>query len=503
MRPLLFSLALVGLGHAAVAQTPSPAPVPAQTPAPAAAPDTSGPIPVLTLDEALALARSNNPTYQQTRNNRDVASAQLRTTYGSLLPSVDANFGTLFREGRQQFFGGQAFGATSDVLSSSYDLTLTAQYGLATFINPRAQRANVRAADAEVTGAGEQLRTGVAQQYFTVLQQQARAVLQDTLLATTQTQLELARAREAVGSATLLDVRRAEVAVGQQQVASLQAHNLVEVEKLRLFQQLGVQQPPNVRLTSEFPVTEPKFTAEELLQLARRANPTLNAARARESAANLGYRSAQSEYTPTLRLQTGWGGYTNQYTDEGFVLSNALQAAQSQCFSNLGPAPTPDQAAACENLALTPQQRDAALGGNDQFPFSFQRNPWEARAVVSIPIFNGFTREQRVQEAAATRADARYGVRAQELALTATVTAAYLNLVTSVRSVAIQEANARAARDALTLAEERFRVGANSFLDVTQARSDYERAETDLINARYDFQRNFAALESAVGRPLR
>jgi outer membrane protein len=290
MRPLLFSLALVGLGHAAAAQTPAPAPT--QPPAPAA--DSTGLTPVLTLEEALALARNNNPTYQQTRNNRDVASAQLRSSYGAFLPSVDASFGTLFREGRQQFFGGQAFGATSDVLSSSYDLTLTAQYGLANFINPRAQRANVHAAEADVTGAGETLRTGVAQQYFTVLQAQARAGLQDTLLATTRTQLELARAREAVGSATLLDVRRAEVAVGQQQVAALQAHNLVEVEKLRLFQQMGVQQPPNVRLTSEFPVTEPKFTVEELLQLARRANPTLNAARARESAASLGYRSAQS-----------------------------------------------------------------------------------------------------------------------------------------------------------------------------------------------------------------
>jgi outer membrane protein len=488
MRPSLFSLAVLGLGSVAAAQTPA-----RDTAAPA-----SAPTPVLTLEEAISLAQRNNPQHLQTLNNRDVAGGQLRSAYGAFIPGVDASFGTAFREGRQQLIGGTSFGASSDLISSTYDISASAQYNLGTLIAPRLQRANVRAAEADITGSSELLRTNVAQQYFTVLQQQARAALQDSLVTTTQIQLELARAREAVGSATPLDVRRAELAVGQQRVAALQARNQTEVEKLRLFQQMGVRQPADVRLTSEFKVTEPTFTAEELIELARRANPTLNAFRAREAAAGLGYRSAQSQYTPTLRLQTFWGGYTNQYTDNGFVLSQALNRVRGECFA--GP---PDQVAGCEDLELTPQQRAAALRTNRTFPFDFQRNPWQAQASISIPIFNGFNREQQVQEAAAVRNDARYSVRQQELALTANVTAAYLNLQTAFQTVALQEQNSAAARDALTLAQERFRVGANTFLDVTQARSEYERAETDRINAVYDFQRNFAALESAVGRSLR
>jgi len=490
MRPLLFSLAVLGLGSAAAAQTPA-----RDTAAPA-----SAPTPVLTLEEAISLARRNNPQHLQTLNNRDIAGAQLRSAYGAFLPGVDASFGAGFREGRQQLIGGQSFGANSDLISSTYDISAGAQYSLGTLIAPRLQRANVRAAEADITGSSEQLRTNIAQQYFTVLQQQARAALQDSLVTTTQIQLELARAREAVGSATPLDVRRAELAVGQQRVAALQARNQTEVEKLRLFQQMGVPQPADVRLTSEFKVTEPTFTAEELLELARRSNPTLNAFRAREAAAGMSYRSAQAQYTPTLRLQTFWGGFTNQYTDDGFVLNQALGRQQGICARD---AQTPEQLAACENLVLSPAQAAAARNANRTFPFSFQRNPWQAQASISIPIFNGFNREQQVQEAAASRNDARYSVRQQELALTANVTAAYLNLQTAFQTVALQEQNSAAARDALTLAQERFRVGANTFLDVTQARSEYERAETDRINAVYDFQRNFAALESAVGRSLR
>jgi outer membrane protein len=76
-------------------------------------------------------------------------------------------------------------------------------------------------------------------------------------------------------------------------------------------------------------------------------------------------------------------------------------------------------------------------------------------------------------------------------------------LVTSYRTSQLQDENARTARIALALAEERFRVGATSFIEVTQARSDFERAESDRINATYDFHKAFATLESAVGRSLR
>ena len=46
-------------------------------------------------------------------------------------------------------------------------------------------------------------------------------------------------------------------------------------------------------------------------------------------------------------------------------------------------------------------------------------------------------------------------------------------------------------------------MGAATFVDVQQARADFERAENDRINALYTFHQAFAALESAVGRPLR
>ena len=118
-----------------------------------------------------------------------------------------------------------------------------------------------------------------------------------------------------------------------------------------------------------------------------------------------------------------------------------------------------------------------------------QRNEFRAQGI------DGFGREQRLQEANASKTDARYSVRRQELALTADVTSARVTLQAAFEAAQLQARNAATAREALQLAEERYRVGSNTFVDLTTARGEYERAETDRIDAIYEFHRAYAALQ--------
>ena len=148
-------------------------------------------------------------------------------------------------------------------------------------------------------------------------------------------------------------------------------------------------------------------------------------------------------------------------------------------------------------------QEDAIRTAQSKYPLDFTRNPYSLSASFSMPIFNGWRREQQIEQASVQRRNAQNDVRAQELRVTADVTSAYLSLSTAQQTVVLQEQNVRTARTALSLAQERYRVGAISIVDLVQARGDYERAETDRITAIYDVQRAFAALENAVGRPIR
>lgn len=503
MRTLvLAALALAATSPVAQAQTGTVQTSPAArvTPAPAGTP--------LSLDEAIATARRNNPVFQSQSNARRTADASVRSARGAYLPSVDASFGGRYQEGGQQYFNGAPLGASSNTRQGSYGVNLNYRVNSATFVQPKAAQAQRDAVEADITGSAENLRAVVTQQYLTVLQSQARAALQDTLLITSQAQLDLAKAKVAVGSGTILDVRRAEVALGQSQVALLRARNDVQVERVRLFQQMGVQQPGDVTLTTDFPVVAPSASLDSLLDLARRQNPAILALRSRERAAELNTRVAKAAYTPTLSVSTGLGGTSYQYTDPNYLVTQTqLGLAQQQAgcaqqdslFRSQGLA---GLSCPASRYTLTDAQAAQIRASNGQF-FNFKKSPFGLSAQLSLPIFDNFSREERVQRAQVERDDAAFSVRAKDLALTADVTQAYLTVVTAAQTVALQEQNASKAKEEVAFAEERYRVGASTFLDVVTSRGSYEQALIDRVNAVYEYHKAFAALENAVGRPLR
>ncbi len=463
----------------------------------------------LTLAEALDIAQKNNPTYLQSISGRTRAAAGVRAAYGQLLPSADASFGTSFREGRPQYFGGVAFGATSNIISSNWNLSANARLSVNTINSIRRANAALDAADADVEASKYQLSNGVTAQFLLALQTQARAHLQDTLVVQQRLQLELAQARAGVGSGTSLDLKRAEVSLGTQQVAALRARNTAAVARLQLFEQLGVPMPGAVVLTADLAVGEPTSTVADLLAMATQVNPALRATRARERVADAGLRSARGEYTPSLSFGASVGGVAQKQSD----VAPAILQAQNQALSGQRSCLTTDSlrrgaglnsiAAQCAAIQFTPAQAEAIREANTDFPFGFTRSPYNLSMSISLPLFDGFGREQRMQEATASKADARYSVRRQELALTANVTSARVTLQAAFETSELQARNAATAREALQLSEERYRVGANTFVDLTTARGEYERAETDRIDAIYEFHRAFAALEAAVGRSLR
>ena len=80
---------------------------------------------------------------------------------------------------------------------------------------------------------------------------------------------------------------------------------------------------------------------------------------------------------------------------------------------------------------------------------------------------------------------------------------AYWNLTTARQSVDLEETNRSLAHEQLELARERYRLGAASFIELQDAETVTARADRAYVDAVYAFHEAIAALESAVGRPLR
>ena len=472
----------------------------------------------LTLAEALSTARANSPLYRQTLNDAGPARWGVRSAYGALLPQADASLGFGYTGSGRSNFGGTTFSQTSPSYNSSYSIGLQMQISGRTLSAPGQMKALARATDAEIGAAGTELKQSITTQYLQALQANAQVGVARQQVSRNEDFLKLAQARYQVGQATLLDVRQAEVTKGTSEVSLLRAIQTENEAKLELLRRMGVAAPvaiDQLRLTDSFPVVAPEFKLEELLATAAEHNPALKALEARRSAASATVHAAKSDFLPTLSLSAGWNGFTQQFTNEGLLLGQALSGAQGQyqsCLDNnvirqsAGLATTPDCLAS--SGLLSPSELDPTLAGgirssNDVFPFSFARQPFSARATLSLPIFTGFTRHLRLAEAQAQRDDAEESVRARGLQVRTDVQGRFLALETAYRTIAVQQTSRDAAREQLRLAQDRYRLGSGTALELSDAQNAIQRAEGDYVNAIYSYHIALADLELAVGQSLR
>ena len=487
------------------------------------------PTATLSLGQAIEQALRNSPAYRQTLNDAGVARWGVRNAYAAAyLPSLSTGGSLSYTGSGSATFGGSFFNQSSPAISSGYGINLDWNLSGATLSAPGQQKASQNAINEDINFASVSLRFDVTFQYLATLQSIAQANVARQQVVRNAEFLNLAQARYQVGQATILDVKQAQVQKGQADVQVLRAEQSESDARLELFRRMGINAPEAiaaVALSDSFAVAEPTWKLEELMTVATEQNPTVRAARARESSAGYAVSAQKSRYLPSLSFSAGWNGFTQQFTNEGVLLGSALGSAKgnlANCeFQNglirslpgggIGGQNGNGTIADCKGFSgldatgesLLPGVSNGILARNSVFPFHFTSQPFRASVQISLPIFDGFQRNLSVAQAQAQRDDAREAVRARQLQTRTDVQSRYLAVQTSFKAISVQAANREAARDQLRLAQDRYRLGSGSALEVADAQNNVQRAEGDYVNSVYDYHKAIAALELAVGRPLR
>lgn len=467
----------------------------------------------LTLDEAVELARQNNPDFLSTENDRGPAAWEERAAFGAFLPRLDASGSAGFTEAGTQRIGTLDFGSQStDWYSSSYNLGLTWTLSGSTIFGVSNARNSRRATEARVDAAAFSLESSVAFQYMTTLRAGDQLDVAQRQLDRARQNLRIVTTRVSSGAAAGTEGKQAEVDLGRAEVGLIQAQRDVRQAKLMLAEQIGVVLPPDIELVSEFSVFDPDFDVDELVNAALDMHPSLNAFRAQESARRAAARQTKtSQYLPTLSVQTGFRGNTLQALNEEFLITSAEDRVESQresCeFQNAISAglssPLPGYPRDCGQFVMTEDMRRDLIAANDVFPFSFTKLPFSFSVQVSVPIFTGFSRQSQVAEASAAADDAEHDRRAEELRLRTAVTSAADNLESAFRVLEAEERNLALAEEQLLLQQRRYSLGAAALLELLDAQTTMTTADQAYLNALYDFHYSLIQLEAAVGRPLR
>jgi len=417
--------------------------------------DPAQAIAVVSLTDAIQMARTVRPAMIQAMTTLRNADAQRRSALGAYMPNLNATSsgGRSYQEfaGVDQTGRPRAPGTTKDYgfgLTASLDLFT----GLRRRADDRAAGATTSAAEAGLTDAEFQTSLTVTQQFFDALAAQQLVRVREASVRRAGEQLNLSIAKLRVGSATRSDSLRSIVNRGNALLALVNATSDVARTQSALGRTLGLEGRVGAQDDSAFYNFSLGLDTAALQQEARDRSPRVQAAEASARAADAAVKAARATYWPTLALSgsANW----NSSTANTDTLTAPL----------LG-------------------RRSLSLG-------------------LSWPIFNRFQREQTItnrqstlQVAEANAADARREVHS-------TLTTQFAALESARVRIEITTASVEAATEDLRVVNERYRVGAATILDILNSQEALAQAEVDGLAARFDYLKAKAQIETLIGRRL-
>ena len=413
----------------------------AQTPA--AAP------PVLTLQQAESLAIQNHPQIQAAQHEVNYANQQIVESRSALYPLVNGDVtasqaNNLARIGAGDLTDSRLYDRIGQGVVARQLIT---DYGRTRNL-VASSRLEAQAAAQNSVATRYDVLLQVNRAYFGVLNAQAVVkVAQETvgarqLLSDQVTEL----ARNQLKSQ--LDVSFAEVNVSEAKLLLLRAQSAVQQGLAELGRAIGSDQPASYRLSDEPLPAGPPGGAEELVAQALDNRPELAGLRLSRDAA---YRFAEAEKDlsrPTVTAEAVAGLIPYIHTPAS--------------------APIPIE---YEGIA----------------------------ANVSIPVFNGHLYSARREAANEKALESDQRLRAEQQQILRDVRVAWADANDAHQRMDVTAQFLRQAALALDLAQGRYGLGLSSIVELTQAQLNLTEAEIENLNAKYDYQTLYSALQYAAG----
>jgi outer membrane protein TolC len=418
---------------------------PADTSARAAVPpDLAERIRRLTLDEIVDLGLRSNPTTRLAWANANAAASVYGSERGAWLPSIDgdvsaARLKTAASQGR------------TAVEQSVFTPSVTLSYLLLDFGGRSGRVAGARnrllSASFRHNAAIQDVVLQVQVAYFQYLANRALYQAQRTTVEEARTNLVAAEERRRVGLATVADVLQARTAASQAQLDLQTIEGNVQTTRGALALSLGL--PANLPFDVDSsaaiaPVAPLADSVNAIIATALRDRPDLAASRAEVEAALAGVTEARGALFPSLGF-SATGGRTYATT-------------------------IPDGA-----------------------------NSYSLSLGLSIPLFNGFSRQHDLRAAEFEAEAARARTETLRQTVVFQVFSAYYALQTATRRVGTAEDLLASASQSNEVALARYKAGVGSVLDLLAAQSALASARAQQVDARLAWSVSLAQLAHDAG----
>jgi outer membrane protein len=411
---------------------------------------------VVTFDDAVRIALTQNATLRQAANAASLDAVAVQQAKIQFLPDLRLNAQTSQNYGRSfSEAEGRTLNETTQSLTTGVSSSVTLFDGFANVATLREAQLTQEAGELDLRRARQTAVFTVASNYLALLQQREQLLVRQQTLAQEEALEQQISAFVDAGRRTIADLYQQQAAVASARLAVVEAARAAELSEVDVMQTL--QLDPRGEYDFVAPALDgvardtTQLDLDALVARALTQRVDVDADEARRVAADQAIRAAKASLWPAISLSAGY--------NTGFTSANDL-------------------------------------GFSDQLD---QRRGGSVSIGVSIPLFDRGATSLAAQRAQIQADNARISLDVQRQEVGVQVRRAYLAFNAAGEQLRAAEAQQRAAALALEASQERYRVGAATLVELTQARTTQVQAASALVSARYNLLFQRTLLDYYVG----
>ncbi|WP_420582194.1 TolC family protein [Reichenbachiella sp.] len=403
---------------------------------------------ILTLDDCISIAMKNNIQLKQSRNNAHIAKANDFQSIMNFLPNVNGfgnfslNNGTSFNSNIGQFATGSN---ESSFLSVSANLVLF--NGMNNFYNKKATSKTLESNVNLIKAQEQTVQASVLGSYLAVVLDKENIKISEDRIELLSQQLEREKKRHSVGVGNLEQVYNFQSQLANENLRLVNLQNQLLTDHLTLLQILQIEVTRNYEVAPyQFQEDEGVMEKEkyiEVLEESRAYSPSLKSAMANAEAAHFNFKRTQTSMIPTVSLI---GDYSTQYS------------------------------------SLLKDNNDQVIPIGEQYE-NLTNKGLELR--MTVPIFNNYRNKTNTQISKLNKENADLQLDQAELDVTNTVQRVYLDLINAQETYEAAEDNLVALNQSFEFVKTRYEHGNTDFYTYLESLNNKNRAEIELVNAKY------------------
>jgi len=401
-----------------------------------------------TLQQCIDSALAHNILVKRAGLERQSAEVNWQQAKANVLPDLNANISHGYYYGRTLSQSNIYVNANSNSGGYNLNSNVTIFNGL-TLQNRIKQNAyGYDASRMEEQQAKDELVLNVILAYLTVLNNEDRVQLAYKQAETSQTTVDRLKIMSEQGAVKPSDFSDVKGQLMQDQLNILDTKSILETSKLALSQLMNKDYDPSMKLerinVEEF-MTNYSLSSNEVFQKALDQFALVKAVELRRTSAAYSVKAIKGEYYP--RLSFG-AGVNSQYYSNAFTQSGSKIPYDEQLKNN----------------------QNTSLGFG-----------------LSVPIFNSFFTRNRVKLATILLKDNELVEQSTKLQLHQDIDQAHMNMTNAYERYKLLLDQVNAYEESFKAAEIRFRAGVGTSVDYITAKERFDRANINLVNAKYDF----------------